>query len=155
MKWFKRLIISVLILLFFCILLYKPDGINLEGNWEAKEIVLDNKKIYPDLLATIIDFPPQIIINGWTKSITIPVERNNISASLQYVESIKGNYKIKLSSSEKSLNGTFDLIVDTLDIGPQAYIVNVKLKSNKTLIHFQRTVIIPPWKPPFPKRGQV
>ena len=58
MKWVKRLIISVLIIFFFYILLYKPDGINLEGNWEAKEIVLDNKKIYPDLLATIIDFPP-------------------------------------------------------------------------------------------------
>jgi len=155
MKWFKRLIIGALIIFVFYILLYKPDGINLEGNWEAKEIVLDNKKIYPDSLANIIDFPPQIIINGWTKSITIPVERNDVSSRLQYLESIKGNYKIKLSSKEKSLNGTFDLIIDTTDIGPQAYIVHVKIKSNKTLIKFQRTVIIPPWKPPFPKRGQV
>ena len=46
MKWFKRLTISTLILFIICILLYKPDRINIEGNWDAKEIVLDNKKIY-------------------------------------------------------------------------------------------------------------
>jgi len=155
MKWFKRGIICILIISFFIIAFYKPKEINIEGQWKAKEIVLDGKKIYPDLLANVIDFPPEIIINGWNKSITIPIERKKISASLQYLENVKGDYKIKLSSSEKSLNGTFDLLVDTLDIGPQAYIVYVKIKSRKTLIHFQKTVIIPAWKPPFPKRGQV
>lgn len=155
MKWFKRGIISILIILFFFFAFYKPNRINLDGRWEAKEIVLDGKKLYPDLLANFIDFPPEIIINGWTKSISIPIKTNNISVKLQYTGKVKNHCKIKLSSTEKSLNGDFDLLVDTTDIGPQAYIVDVKIKSRKTLIHFQRKVIIPPWKPEFPKRGQV
>lgn len=154
MKWFKILIISILILFFFSVLFYKPDKINLEGKWDIQEIILDNKKIYPDILSNYINFPPQITINGWTKSISIPVKKNSINAKLKYEESKNGNYKIKLTSSEKSLNGIFDLMVDTLHIGTQSYIVQIKIKSNKTLIHFQRTVNIPPWKPPFPKRGQ-
>jgi hypothetical protein len=155
MKWFKRGIISILIILLCFFAFYKPNRINLEGKWEAKEIVLDGKKLYPDLLASFIDFPPEIIINGWTKSISIPIKINNISARLQYTRELKNHYKIKLFSKEKSLNGDFEVLLDTTDIGPQAYIVDVKIKSKKTLIHFQRKVIIPPWKPELPKRGQV
>ncbi|WP_268847017.1 hypothetical protein [Flavobacterium aestivum] len=155
MKWFKRILICILIIIFLFFAFYKPKRINLEGNWKTKEIVLNGKKIYPDTLSNFIDFGPEIIINGWTKSISIPIYRNNLPVSIQYSEKIKEHYTVKLFSNEKSLNGNFDLIIDTLDTGPQSYIVDVKLKSNKTLIHFQKQVIIPPWKPEFPKRGQV
>jgi hypothetical protein len=151
----KKLVISILIIIFISFALYKPKGINLEGKWKAKMIIVDGKKIYPDTLANFIDFDPEIIINGWTKSISIPVYRKNINASLQYLETEKGKYQIKLSSHEKALNGIFDVIIDTLDVKKQSFRVDVKLKSNKTLIFFQKHVIIPPWKPEFPRRGQV
>nr|WP_315230794.1 hypothetical protein [uncultured Flavobacterium sp.] len=153
MKWFKKGIISCIIILFFFFAFYKSDRINLDGKWEAKEIVLDGKKLYPDLLANFIDFPPEIIINGWTKSISIPIKSKNISVRFEYTEKVKN--KLKLFSREKLLNGDFNLVVDTTGIGPRAYIVDVIIKSRKVLIHFRRKVIIPPWKPEFPKRGQV
>lgn len=151
----KKLIIGILIIIFISFAFYKPTGINLEGKWKTKMIVLDGKKIYPDTLAKFIDFAPEIIVNGWTKSISIPIYRNNVIASLQYLETEKGKCKIKLSSHEKALTGIFEVIIDTLDVKEQSYTVDIKLKSNKTFIYFQKHVIIPPWKPEFPRRGQV
>ena len=154
MKWFKRITISILTIGFLFLAFYKPKKINLEGNWETKKIILDGKKIYPDTLAKFIFIAPEIVINSWTKSISIPIYRKNIEANLQYLEIAKRNYKIRLSSIEKSLNGIFDVTVDTFDIKSESFTVDVKLKSNKTLIHFQKHVIIPPWKPEFPRRGR-
>ena len=153
MKWFKRLIISILTIVLLFLAFYNPKRINLEGNWETKKIVLDGKKIYPDTLAKFILIDPEIVINNWSKSISIPVNRENIEVHLQYLESKKPDYKIRLSSSEKSLNGIFEVTIDTSDIKPKSYTVDVKLKSHKTLICFQKHVIIPPWKPSRHRRG--
>lgn len=132
---------------------YKPKKINLEGNWEIKKIVLDGKKIYPDTLAKFILIAPEIVINNWTKSISIPVNRKKIEVHLQYLEAKNQDYKISLSSNVKSLNGIFDVIIDTSDIKPKSYTVDVELKSYKTHIYFQKHVIIPPWKPERHRRG--
>jgi len=153
MNWFKKIIISILIIVFLLLTFYKPKKINLEGNWETTRIILDGKKIYPDTLEKFISIAPEIVINSWKKSISIPIYRKNIEAHLHYLESKKQNYKIRLSSNEKSLNGIFVVTIDTFNIKPESYTVDVKLKSNKTLIHFQKHIIIPPWKPELPRRG--
>lgn len=153
MKWFKRIIVSILIIGIPFFAFYKPKKLNLEGNWEAKAIVLEGNKIYPDTIAEFFDIDPEIIINSWTKSISIPIYRKNVEANLEYVKSSNGKYKIKLFSSEKALNGYFDVTVDTLEVEEQSYTVHVKLESKKTIIHFEKHVIIPPWKPEFPKRN--
>jgi len=125
----------------------------LDGNWETKKIVLDGKKIYPDTLAKYISIAPKIVINNWSKSISIPVNRENIEVQLQYLESKKPDYKIRLSSSEKSLNGIFDVTIDTSDIEPKSYTVDVELKSHKTLLCFQKHIVISPWNPGRHRRG--
>lgn len=133
---------------------YKPNGINLEGNWKAKMIILDGKKNYPDTLADYLNFAPEVIINRWSKTMSIPINRKDITAEFQYANEDKDHLRIELLSTEKALNGNFDIIIDTLNTGPQSYIVDVKLTSNKTVINFEKQVIIPPWKPEFPKRGR-
>lgn len=153
MKWFKRLIVSILTISLLFFVFYNPRRLNLEGNWETKKIVIDGKLIYPDTLAKFILIGPEIVINNWSKSISIPVSRQYIEINLQYLESKKNEYKIKLSSSEKSFNGIFDVTIDTSDIMSKSYTVNVELKSNKTLISFQKHIIIPPWKPGRHRRG--
>ena len=153
MKWFKRLIISILTIGLLFLAFYNPKKLNLEGNWETMSIVIDGKRIYPDTLSKFIFISPEIVINNWSKSISIPVNREYIEVNLQYLESKKKDYKIRLSSKEKSLNGIFDVTIDTSDIMPKSYTVDVELKSNKTLISFQKRVIIPPWKPSRHRRG--
>lgn len=154
MKWFKRTIISISIISILFLAFYKPKGINLEGKWNVNEIILDGEKKYPDTLANFIDFAPEVIINGWSKTIIIPISRKKITAKLKYTDKEKDHYKIRLFSTEKSINRSFDVIVDTLTTGPQSYVVNVLLKSNKTLISLEKSVIIPPWKPEFPRKGR-
>lgn len=151
----KRILVSFFVVIIIFLAFYKPKGINLDGNWKTKKIVLDGKKIYPDTLAKFFHFAPEILIKGMTKSISIPIGSNNIIAKLYYIEKINGIYKMRLSSNEKSLNGNFDMLVDTLDIKPQSYRVEVKLIANKTLIQFQKHIFLKPWKPEFPRRGQV
>ena len=153
MKWINRLIISILTIIILLLAFYNPKKINLEGNWETKKIVLNGKKIYPDALAKFILIAPEIIINNWSNSISIPVNRENIEVHLQYLEANKPDYKIKLSSTEKSLNGIFDVKIDTSDIQPKSYTVDVELKSHNTLISFQKHVIIQPWNPSRHRRG--
>lgn len=153
MKWINRFIISFITLVILILAFYNPKKINWEGNWETKKIILDGKKIYPDVLAKYILISPEIVINNWSKTISIPVNRENIEVHLQYVEAKKPDYKIRLSSSEKSLNGIFDVTIDTSDIEPKSYTVDVELKSHKTLISFQKHVIIQPWKPSRHRRG--
>ncbi len=150
MKWVKRFTISFFIITIIFFAFYKPKKINLEGNWNTKTLVLNGKKIYPDTLGKIMTIAPQIAINDWSKSISIQIYRKKLSANFKYLE---GKNKIKLSSREEGLNGDFEITVDTFDIKPESYTVNVKLKSNKTLIYFQKHVIIPPWKPELPKRN--
>ena len=67
----------------------------------------------------------------------------------------KYNYSMKLHSKEKSLNGRFDMKIDTMHLGPQEYIVRIKLNYKTTYLYFQRHKIIPQWKPELPSRGQV
>ncbi len=155
MKWFRRTIIFIFIISIVLLAFYRSKEINLEGNWITKEIILEGKKNYPDTLAKLFSVAPQVIINSWSKTITIPIDRNNnITAKLQYIGKVNGHYKIRLFSKEKSLNRSFDVFVDTLDSKPESYTVDVKLKSKRTLIYFQKHVIIPPWKPEFPKKGR-
>lgn len=141
-------------MIFLFLAFYKPNRVNLEGNWKAKKIIINGKKIYPDSLATYISIDPEIVINNWSKTISIPIDRKDIEVQIQYLEAKKNNYKIRLTSSKKSLNGIFDLKIDTFDIKPTSYTVDVELKSNKTIIYFQKHIIIPPWKPDFPRRGR-
>ncbi len=153
MKWFKIFIAAALVFVLLFLAFVKPNRINLEGNWEAKKIILDGKKVYPDTLAKYISFAPEIIINNWSKSLSIPIYRRNFHIRFEYLEAKNNQYKIKLSSDKKLLNGVFDVKVDTIDITPNSYVVVVELKSKQTIINFQKQVIIPPWKPEFPKRG--
>jgi hypothetical protein len=154
MKWLNRTLVCIFIVFFLFFAFYKPKGINFEGTWKAKEIVLDGKKNYPDTLASFIDYAPEIVVNHWSKTIVIPVNRKNITAKFQYINEESNQHKIRLFTTEKSLNHIFAISIDTLNTGPQSYFVNVELKSNTTLLKIQKHVIIPPWKPEFPKKGR-
>ena len=81
--------------------------------------------------------------------------KNGLVDGLYYDDQIKSLILKKLSSAEKALNGKFNLKVDTLQLGPLAYKILIEIESKKTSLSFQREVLLQPWKPEFPKRGQV
>lgn len=153
MKWLTRFIIFTLILVLLFFAFYKPKKINLEGNWETKKIILNGKKIYPDTLSKFIFIPPNIVINNWSKSISIPLNQKKIKVHLEYLESKNSNSKVRLYSKEKLLNGIFDVKIDTFNIQPKSFTVAVELKSHKTFISFQKKVIISEWKPSRHRKG--
>ncbi len=46
------------------------------------------------------------------------------------------------------------MTIDTFEIKSNSYTVDVELKSNQTLLHFQKHVNIPPWKPDVYRKGR-
>ena len=155
MKWIKRIFIVLAISTIVFLAFYNPMAINLEGDWHAKSIVIDGKPIFPGQAGKLLDFGPQVQINNWGNSISFPIADGDMQMRYQIESGSNGNYLVTLTSSEKSLNGIFTLKVDTLHVGPRAYRVEIQLKRDRTFLIFQRDVYIGPWKPEFPRRGQV
>lgn len=156
MKIAKILLILSLAISVIFFAFRKSENISLEGDWQPTKVVLDNKDYFPKNQGSdFFAIGNKIVVNNWEDSLHIlKIGRANLSAKFvikRYVQ----DFKIILSSKEKSLNGNFSMEIDTTHIGPQSYIVKVKLKSDKTYLNFQRTVVIPPWKPQFPRKGQV
>ena len=136
---------------------YKPEMVNIEGDWSADKIVLNGNQLYPLEKKSFYDSSPQIVINNWTDSICISrIEgRQEISASFKIEKKYNGQSVVKLSSTEKSLNGSFNIKIDTTHIDSQSYRVHVRLQFKNTSLFFYKHIVTPPWKPEFPKRGQV
>uniref|UniRef100_UPI00404ADD85 hypothetical protein n=1 Tax=Flavobacterium sp. TaxID=239 RepID=UPI00404ADD85 len=150
MKWFKRIIISIVVIFFVFAAFYKTNKINLDGDWKIRKIVFDGKKIYPDTLVmasnigSYINIGSFIKIDNFSQTIFISINGKTTEAHLEYLEPQHQNTQVKLSSNEKSLNGVFDVTIETSDVSAKSYIVDVELKSHQTLICFQKQVIIPP-----------
>jgi hypothetical protein len=140
--------------LFFFAFRWKSDEINLEGEWEATKIVVNGKDlIADDVMNKYFHVGDGIEISPWGDSIAIStVTKYKMHAHFVIAKDRK---QITLSSGEAALNGNYKLEIDTTHVGPQAYRVEVKIMSEATSIHFYRQVVVPPWKPEFPRRGQV
>lgn len=150
----KILIIITLIGFFVFLAFYKSDKINIEGTWIAKKIVLDGVQIYPTKVNEYLKVDQEINISNWDNKIYIPLLQKDIYANYKIIK--KNNaFLVQLTSKEKSLNGNFQIAIDTVHLGPLTFQVNAKLKSGKTHLYFQKTVHLKPWKPEFPRRGQV
>jgi hypothetical protein len=151
-------IIIIIIFLGFGIFLIKWNSkqINLEGNWTATKIIIDGEDILAsDSIAKYFILTNQITIIRGKNQILISVDEKKRLANYIVKKNDIGKNCLQLSSKEKALNGNFEMKIDTIDLGPQEYLVKVKLHSKKTYIDFQKQVIIPPWKPELPRRGQV
>lgn len=135
------------------VLFNKSDEPNLDGDWTAKQIILNQKQIYPSEIDSYLDVEYQVSINSMSDSIFL--HRDTISASFKRIKDNDNNGYVILSSKESALNGKFSLDIDTIHTGERSYKVNLKLQSNKTLIYLQRIINIGPWKPEFPRKGQV
>ena len=157
MKVIKIIILSILLSLCVFLILRNSKKINLEGDWTATKIVLNGKKIFPtDPPDKYFDLQNQIIINNWSHSIVVSAGENEINTNFIIKENDgRNNRTILLTSKENSLNGSFNIEIDTIHTGPQSYRVDVKLQSGKTYLYFERQVAIPPWKPEFPKKGRI
>lgn len=154
----KKLIALIIIILLGCFIFlafYKSDKINIEGTWVAKEIVLNGEQIYPTEINKYLKVDSEIKVNNWNNEIYIPLYKKEIYANYKIVKNSNNAFLIYLTSKEKSLNGNFEINIDTLHLGPLMYHVNVKLKSGTTHLYFEKTVRLKPWKPEFPRRGQV
>ncbi|MFD1602270.1 hypothetical protein ACFSC2_05890 [Flavobacterium artemisiae] len=150
-------IIALLFFLGVCVIFIVQDSnrINLEGSWKSTKIILDGKDILGDNILNNFDLANQTIISNWGNSMSISTSDSDLDAHFKIKKKSKNVYSITLSSKEKSLNGDFVMKIDTVHTGPQSYIVYVELKRNKTFINFEKEVVVPPWKPERPKRGQV
>ena len=157
MKVIKIIILSILLSLCVFLILRNSEKINLEGDWTATKIVLNGKEIFPtDPPDKYFDLQNQIVINNWSHSIVISAGGNEINTNFIIKENDdRNNRTILLTSKENSLNGNFNIKIDTIHTGPQSYRVDVKLQSGKTYLYFERQVAIPPWKPEFPKKGRI
>nr|WP_315246194.1 hypothetical protein [uncultured Flavobacterium sp.] len=156
-KWKIVKIIVIGILLGFGILFIVRNSkhINLEGSWKATKIVLDGENLLENNILNDFDLANQITISNFGNSMNISTTNKKIEANFSLKKDDKGIYYMILSSRESFLNGNFDMKIDTTHLGPQAYRVYIRLHRNKTFLYFQKEVIIPPWKPEFPKKGQV
>ena len=137
---------------------FRPSKIlNIEGDWEVNELIINGQNISPYSPAShYFSYKPQATVNEWSDSIFISSDNKQI-IKFHYVlqEDRKGRHQIALSSNDGSVRGIYSLTIDTTHIGPQSYIVDVKIFRGATSIHIRRERNIPPWKPQFPKRGQV
>lgn len=155
MKAIKILITtSVLILLFF-FACHRSNKFDIEGNWVAKKIVLNGEEVFPTKTAAYFDVDREIIISNWTDEIYIPFAKEGIRAHFVIETNNRNQPQVTLTSDEKALNGDFAVAIDTVHLGPLAYRILVTLQSKKTVLHFQREVHRKPWKPEFPRKGQV
>lgn len=153
MKTIRIVIIGIVIALIAFLIFYKTEKINIGGIWTSKEIVLDRKILYPvksDSLMQAKAF--DIIIDDWTNSLYI-CNQDTIRANFTIKKDSDNKLRMKLTSSESSLNGNFSLEMDTLSLGPTAYDVYAKLESGETLLYIQRTVYYQSQKPLLPRRG--
>ncbi|KQS48605.1 hypothetical protein ASG38_05555 [Flavobacterium sp. Leaf359] len=153
MKTIRIVIIGIVIALITFLIFYKTEKINIGGIWTSKEIVLDGKTLYPvksDSLMQANAF--DIIIDDWTNSLYI-CNQDTIRANFTIKKDLDNKLRMKLTSSESSLNGNFSLEMDTLSLGPTAYDVYAKLESGETLLYIQRTVYYQSQKPLLPRRG--
>lgn len=153
MKIIRIVIIGIVIALIAFLIFYKTEKINIGGIWTSKEIVLDGKTLYPvksDSLMQANAF--DIIIDDWTNSLYI-CNHDTIRANFTIKKDSDNKLRMKLTSSESSLNGNFSLEMDTLSLGPTAYDVYAKLESGETLLYIQRTVYYQSQKPLLPRRG--
>lgn len=156
MKLTRLLIISVFIILITFLAFYKPQNINIEGEWNVREIVLNGETYYKFDPNDEFYIPtPKVIINNWSDSLFIIDGKREMKASFIIEKDDKNNYSAVLSSKEKSLNGIFNLEIDTINTGSQSYKVNTKLKLKSTFLFLQRQINIGPWKPDLPRKGKV
>ena len=155
MKWIR--IIGIIIIASFVIYFafHKSEKISLEGYWNAEEIVLDGKQIFSTEIDKYLVFENQIRVSDWSDSIYIPRDKNEIAIKYLASKNTNGGYQIQLWSKEKSLNGIFELSLDTLILGPNFMEVDVKIKSKNTFINFKRKVNTTPRKPELPRKGLV
>lgn len=153
MKYLKIISVITFIVALFYLAFYKTNKINIEGNWDPEEIVLNNKKVFPKGIVDSLfkDFSrEQISINEWTDSIYLHQEK--ISAKYSIRE--ENNKKlITLSSNEKALNGDFELKVDTIYFDDKSYQIKVEILSESTYLKFYKNLHILPWKPQIPRKG--
>ncbi|MTH15340.1 hypothetical protein [Flavobacterium sp. LC2016-01] len=154
-KIIKFIIISIFFGFGIYFIVWNSKQINLEGNWTPTKVIIDGKNFMTDNVLNDFEGANQILISNWSNSIDISTFDIETSAGFTIKKDNKGKNCIILSSKEKALNGNFEMKIDTIDLGPQEYLVKVKLHSKKTYIEFQKQVIVPPWKPEPPRRGQV
>lgn len=155
MKTIKIIIISAILILMLFLAFYKTNSLNIEGNWEGRKIVIDGEQLYPKAIDSFFHIYPQIIINGWGNSISIPTDKDDLKANFSIKQTADKKYQIILKSNKKALNGNFNLSIDTIHLGPLFYKVLIEIESEKTKIYFEKQVILEPWKPEFPRKGAV
>jgi hypothetical protein len=153
MKFFKIVLLGLIIVPLIFVICNKSEKPNLAGDWVAKQILINEKQIYPAEIDQYIETAYQVRIDDLSDSIFM--YRDHISARYKRIKSHTDEEYFILSSKESALNGKFNLAIDTIHIGPRSYKVHLKLQSKKTIIYLQRTINIGPWKPEFPRKGQV
>ena len=155
-KIIKIVIISIFLCLGIYFIVWNSKQINLEGNWTATKIVIDGEDfLASDSIRKYLTIANQVTIIRGENQILISVANKEKLANYIIKKKDFGKNYIELSSKEKALNGNFEMKIDTIDLGPQEYLVKVKLHSKKTFLNFQKKVIVPPWEPEPPRRGQV
>ncbi|MFH6935077.1 hypothetical protein [Flavobacterium sp. FlaQc-30] len=152
----KIIAISILVCFGVYFIVWNSKQINLEGNWTPIKITLNGKDLVSaNPLSDIFNIANQVTIIRGENQILIDTGEDKKIATYIIKKNKFGKTYMELKSREKSLNGNFEMKIDTINLGPQEYLVKVKLHSKKTYLEFQKQVIVPPWKPELPRRGQV
>lgn len=153
----KITVICIFIIGLFYLASYKPDRISIEGRWTPDKIILNNKTVFPRFIDSLIkDFRlNQIHVNNWNNTFYILFDDNlNAQFSIRK-EALNKKIITFKSETEKSLNGDFDITIDTTFFDKMNYEIVVEIKSDSSYIKFHRTVQLKPWELPAkpPPRG--
>ncbi|NMH29074.1 hypothetical protein [Flavobacterium silvaticum] len=155
MKKIRVVLICLLLALVVFFSFYKSSKPNLEGNWQADTVTFDGKELFhSEPIEEMYGVRQTITIEG--DSIILQNGSKKIVASLK-ISKIAGEkvWSAQLSSTEKALNGTFSLKINTVNFSSNESQIRVRLASDRMLMEFHRDVFINPPKPEFPRRGQV
>lgn len=150
---FSVIVIFVMFIAFFS--LYESPGASLQGEWDATAIVLDGKEVYAsENKEHMFSLRPTVVVRNRVDSLYVIGNGYDLKARFTFSKN-DGDDQLELQSRETSLNGTFDVSIDSTMVNPRTLRIEVKLKSRKTLLQFRRDVHIKPFRPELPRKGQV
>jgi hypothetical protein len=158
MKRIKPLLISfVLLFMFYAAFIYKSDEIKIDGTWTATKVILDNEQFFPakNKEEEFFKIDTKITISQLKDSMYI-IDRNETLKAHFIIEKNKdGKILARLKSNHEALSGVYKVTIDTIEINNMIDRFEVQLKSETSEINFQKKLIYKPWKPEFPRKGQV
>ena len=159
MKLLKNIFLFAFVVVIIYLAFFIPKSISIDGMWSTTKIVIDGVSLTDTKQDSfnyrpLEIFKPTYIVLINRDSMFILKGKHKIRAKYKIQQGKIGNHTIYLSSSEKALNGAFQLTIDTSVTNVSYYKVYMDIVSNSTQLSLEKDVYVKPWKPRPIERGK-